>query len=241
MVGLAILLGTRGACLAGPEEAAAASVVASACDDNADPYSVIAKRNVFGLNPPPPPPEPAKGPQPDVPGVYLSGFMRKGDQLKVLLVLKVRNPDTRAAPLNAYLTLAEGDKKVVMSMNDQVLVQLVRVYAGQEKVDVIIAGTPMTLSLKDNSFGSPTPRPETSPSSAMTAALRKRHRFSPPPALPPVTAEAAATPVEPEKHGGGDSLVAGVPPSSEGAALPDREATDTSNAIIVGGTGAAPP
>jgi hypothetical protein len=138
----AILPGIQWVCLAATEEASPASAVAAPFNDDSNPYSVITGRNVFHLNPLPPPAVPDKGPPPVLPKVYLSGFMWTGDKLEVLLVVKTQNPDPRAAEVSSYLTLGEGAKEGV--------VELVKVYAGQEKVDIINSGTPMTISMKDN-------------------------------------------------------------------------------------------
>jgi hypothetical protein len=125
IIGGAILLGTDGVCLAGTDDAQSDSPVAVVSNNYSNPYAVISSRNVFHLNPLPPPPNPEKGPPPVLPEVNLNGFMRTGDNLKVLLAVKVRNPDPGGAPLNSYITLSEGDKEAVMSMDRQVLVELV--------------------------------------------------------------------------------------------------------------------
>jgi hypothetical protein len=134
LAGLAILAGAN---------------VASAFDDASNPYSVIVDRNVFHLNPAPPPAAPDKGPPPDLPKVYLSGFMRTGDKLKVLLAVKTKDPKSKPPETSSYLTLEEGSKEGV--------VELVRAYADEGKVDIINSGTPMTLSLKENGVVGETP------------------------------------------------------------------------------------
>ncbi len=152
MVGGSVLLAAQGACLAGTEDASPAPAVASASAANANPYSVIIARNVFRLNPPPPPPEPAKPPSPHLPVVILSGFMRIGNQWKVLLAVNTENPDPHGQRLTSYLALAEGDKGTVGLGTKQAVVELVKLYVGQEKVDIINSGASITLSMKDNGF-----------------------------------------------------------------------------------------
>ena len=85
----------------------------------------------------------------------LSGFAQTGNEWKVFLAVKTKNPDPKAAPSNSYLTLAEGDKREVASGENRFVVQMVRVYPDQEKVDIINSGTPVTLSMKDNGFVTP--------------------------------------------------------------------------------------
>jgi hypothetical protein len=241
LAGLIILLGAERVCFAGTEDPSPGAHVATVPDDGSNPYSVISDRNVFHLNPPPPPPTPEQGPKPDAPEVFLSGFMRKGDQLKVLLVVKVKNPDKKTPPSNAYLTLAEGDKKSVSSTNDQVLVELVKAYAEMEKVDVVVAGTPMTLSLKDNGVANAAPRKATQEAFTMTDSLRKRHPFTSPAALALAGAKAAAPPAEAEAPQAGVPPVAVVPQPGEPPAAPEPEAANPSRAIIAGAHKEQPP
>jgi len=126
-------------------------------EGSANPYGVIAQRNVFHLNPPPAPAAPEKEPPAALPDVFLSGFVQSGGEWQVFMVIKVKNPDPIGPPLNSYLNLAEGDKKEVMSDQKQLVIKLVKVYADLEKVDILNCGTPMTLALKDNSFGNSKP------------------------------------------------------------------------------------
>jgi hypothetical protein len=207
-VGLAVLLGVVRVCLAGPQDGPPGNIVDSASDETANPYSVILKRNVFGLNQPPRPPEPAKDPPPDLPEMHLTGFMRTGDQWKVLLAIKVKSPDPKAAPFSTYLKLAEGEKKVVMSMNEKLSMQVVRIYADQEKVDVINSGTPMTLTIKDDGIGSQSP-------SATSPALLRAHSIKPP--VRNISRVYFRTGTEPSEGGGVRSA------GAAGAAAPDGE------------------
>jgi hypothetical protein len=119
----------------------------------ANPYGVIAQRNVFHLNPAPAPTAPEVAAPTALPDVWLSGFVQSGSEWTVFMVVKVKNLDPVGAPLNSYLNLAEGGIKEVMSDQTRLEIKLVKVYADLEKVDIVNCGTPMTLSLKDNSFG----------------------------------------------------------------------------------------
>jgi hypothetical protein len=182
LLGGAILLGAQGTCFAGTEDAPPAA----ASGAEANPYSIITERNPFRLNPPPPPAEPAKLPSPDLPVVTLSGFVRTGNQWKVMLAVKVRNPDPKAAPLNSYMALAEGDKKGVTSGENQFVVELVKVHADQEKAEIINSGTPVTLSMEVNGFASPAAAPDPSRPRTMTPEMRKALEVAHPrPTMPP--------------------------------------------------------
>jgi hypothetical protein len=234
MVGLAILLGTPWSCLGATEDPSVAAVEASAADGDANPYSVIAQRNVFGLNPPPPAPEPDKGPPLVLPVVHLSGFMRKGEQWKALLAVEVENPDPHGHPLSCYLTLAEGDKKSVGSGAKQAAVELVKAYAEQEKVDIINSGTAMTLSAKDKGKESPAP-----------AAVERRgsvviRRPRAPAAIPAALPATEGTPAARDPGGAGNTLV-GAPPGLGSGAPVDRAASKHANIIIAGGAGGTAP
>ena len=216
----------------------------SAANDPENPYAVIAERNVFRLNPPPPPPEPDKGPPPVLPDVYVTGFVRTGDLWKVYLVTKVENPDPHGAPLNVYLNLREGEKQKVGSGSKQAELELVKLYADKEKIDIINSGTPMTLTMKDNGFGSGA---AAGTGAATTRKGQGLNRRSPPtiPGVPtpgkplsnihspaegenPAPNPVAAPPVMP--YGGVPLPPPAVPPPAS------AEPTNGSGTIIVGGT-----
>ncbi len=195
LVGLAILLGGSRDGQADTEGRVAATVEASVVSDEANPYSVIAARNVFGLKPPPIALEPPQGPAPELPEVRLTGFMRKGEQWKVLLAVKTQSPVARARALTLYLTLVEGDK--------QGCVELVKAYPEQEKVDIINSGTPVTLTMKEeaseNHIAVPAPHeiPEALRGKARVLNRRMRPRGSrsglvPVMNAPPTDSDAAA-------------------------------------------------
>lgn len=130
------------ACIASGAMALATSVQALtsappanvSADDNSNPYAVIMDRNVFRLNPIPPPPPPVEQKPKDLPKVYLSGIVKVGDDLRVLFSTpaKDKTPAT-------YFKLAVGEKDGEL--------ELVKVHPDEQKVDVIVGGTPMTLSM----------------------------------------------------------------------------------------------
>jgi hypothetical protein len=230
MVSLVVLLGTRWTCIAGTEDPPTTPVIASAINDGANPYWVITQRNVFKLNPPPPPPEPDKGPPPVIPDVYLSGFMRTGDPWKVLLAVKVENPDPHGHPITCYLTLGEGDKKTVGSGSKQGVVELVKAYADQGKADIINSGTPMTLSLKDSSPGGPA----AALSGRKTNVVLRKHAAPVPiPDDPPTMAIAPTNGENPAV--GGIAPVAVAPPVYTFPSI-DHDPTNNANTIVTGGT-----
>ncbi len=252
LAGGAVLFAAWGLCLAGTENAPAAASIAVATVSvaNANPFSVIAERNPFRLNPPPPPPEPPKPPSPALPVVILSGFMRTGNQWKVLLSVKTENPDPHGQKITSYLALAEGEKGTVGLGTRQAVVELVKLYASQEKADIISAGAPITLSMKDNGFESPPPSLAASqaPSSpgAGGPAARRSMRAAPLPVSQTAANNAESAPVEAGKAGGGISVVVGSTPSTGGvpsnsvAPSSGRSASGDANAIMVGGAGGIP-
>jgi hypothetical protein len=75
--------------------------------------------------------------------INLGGFVQTADQWKVLLAVTTKSGNT-ATP--EYLTMAEGDKEGV--------VELLKIYPLEDKVDINNSGTPMTLTMKDNGFAS---------------------------------------------------------------------------------------
>ncbi len=108
-------------------------------DEGSNPYAVISERNVFHLNPIPPPPEPEK-PKLDLPKIKLSGFFKVGSQTRALFSSEPKKKDE--GPV--YYNLAEGEKEGIL--------EVVKIDAENGKVDVINTGTPVTLTLKDDSL-----------------------------------------------------------------------------------------
>ena len=120
-------------------------------DDASNPYSVIVARNIFHLNPPPPPPE-ADKPKVELPVVKITGFVKIGNQSKVLFLSQPK--DKKEGPF--YYSLAEGEK------SGDGKFELVKIHPALEGVDVINAGVPVTLTVKDDGLGS-SPAPAASP------------------------------------------------------------------------------
>ena len=129
---------------AAPESSAAASKDKDAGDDNANPYAVITERNIFHLTTPPPPPEPEK-PKVDLPVVKITGFVNIGNVSKVLFVSQAK--DKKEEP--TYYSLAEGEK----AGDGTHQFELVKIHPLEDAVDVINDGSPVTLTVKDDSLG----------------------------------------------------------------------------------------
>jgi hypothetical protein len=211
------------------ESAPPAVPMTAALQDNSNPYLVISGRNVFHLNPPPPPPQPDQGTA-VLPVVLLSGFMRTGGEAKALLAVKTQNPDPHAPELTSFVALAEGSQQRVGAGDKRAVVELVKIYLEQEKVDIINSGTPITLSLKEDGFNS---AKAAAAGRKGTAAIHATPVVVPKPDDAPA-ADAAETEV---LIAGKDKPIVGPLFRAQTASV-DREATNTSNAIIVGGAGA---
>jgi len=121
-------------------------------DDALNPYSVIVERNIFHLNPPPPPASDADKPKVELPVVKITGFVNIGNKSKVLFLSEPK--DKKEGPF--YYSLAEGEKSADGKF------ELVKIHPSQDEVDVINAGVPVTLTVKDDSLGS-SPAPAASP------------------------------------------------------------------------------
>jgi hypothetical protein len=107
--------------------------------DSSNPYAVIVDRNVFHLNPLPKPKSDADQKPVDIPKVSLNGIIHIGDDVEVLFSIPAKDNKNPAT----YYKLAPGEK-------DDVL-ELLRIRPGEQEVDVLVDGTPVTLSiLKDS-------------------------------------------------------------------------------------------
>ena len=153
--------------------------------DNSNPYAVIIDRNIFRLNPPPPPPSAADKKPVELPKVYLNGIIKIGDDVRVLFSI----PPKDAKGQTSYFKLAPGER-------DDVL-ELVGIHPNQQEVDVLVNGTPMTLSMLSNSLaaaGAKAAGGATAPEPAGSLQGRRAAREA---------AAAAATP------GGSSAIIAG--------------------------------
>jgi hypothetical protein len=208
----AVLLGTHDTRLASADEMPLSG------NGSANPYSVIVERNVFRLNSPPPIAKPDKTPSNSAEvNVTLSGFMQTGDQWQVLLAVKSLSPDPKAPPLQTFLTLIEGGKESVRQQDQQTWLEVVKIYAEQERVDILNSGVPMTLSMKTNGFAN---APHTDAHHlVMTPEMRKAMEIGPARVQPgqqqPAKAEvpAATQPVVPAAATGGVS--SNLPPPAD--------------------------
>jgi hypothetical protein len=143
--------------------------------------------------------------------------MKMGDNLKVLLSVKVKSKDPKVPESISYLTLAEGEKGDAGQTGKEVVEELVKVYADEEKVDIINSGTPLTLSMKDNGYAAP---PATPAKPGATPSII--NRTIPTPAAPPVTGLPAgagnmAFPSPGEGGAVGGGTLVGGGPSSRGS------------------------
>ncbi|MDB6057158.1 MAG: hypothetical protein JWO95_1002 [Verrucomicrobiales bacterium] len=116
--------------------------------DDSNPYSAIIRANVFHLTDAPKPVEKPDQILQTLPKVNISGFLRHSDQpVRALFATVPKDPKE----LPRYFNLAEGEKEDIL--------QVTKIYPNQDAVDVIIAGTPVTLTTKSNSFVQPLPPP----------------------------------------------------------------------------------
>ncbi|MGD1083599.1 MAG: hypothetical protein ABSA47_02475, partial [Verrucomicrobiota bacterium] len=251
LVGGAIFLGAQGACLAAaadvsPPAARAARAAqadaeapeapaAASDEENSNPYFVIIDRNVFRLNPPPIAEPKDPKPPPDLPEVKLAGFEETGDHLDVLLQVKVKSRDPKVPESVSYLTLAEGERANAGESGREVVEEMVKVYADQEKIDIINAGTPMTLSMKDNGFGATAPAAAPGGRGGTPAIL---NRTIPPPGAPP---PAGPSPMGAAPMGGnnsaGSTMVAGGVGTLSRPTFGGGLSTSGGSSTIVGGGG----
>lgn len=142
--------------------------------DDSNPYSAITKANVFHLTEPPKPAEKPDQALINLPKVNISGFVRHAEEPVHALFATVPK-DPKESP--KYFNLAEGEKEDIL--------QVVKIYPNQDAVDVIIAGTPVTLTTKSNSFVQPLPPPPKGGVPAAPAVVAYN-----PPAQQPVPAQA---------------------------------------------------
>jgi hypothetical protein len=114
-------------------------LAAAVPDDGSNPYDVITERNVFHLNPIPPPPPPPT-PKVELPEIKLSGFLRIGKTTHALFSCSPK--DKKEEPI--YYDLADGQKEGIL--------EVVRIHEEEGEVEIINSGTPLTLSLKNDTL-----------------------------------------------------------------------------------------
>ena len=166
---------------------------------DANPYTVITVRNVFHLTDPPPPPPPSDANKlADLPKVMLTGFVGKGNSMKVLLAIP---PPKDSKETIYYTSLLPGQKD-----HD---VELVAIHLDKEAVDIMNSGTSQTLTVKSNSYlssaSAPAPGKGGPPGMPAGIGLRRQPPGFPQPGMPPPGAPSAAT----TPSGGGSAVIAG--------------------------------
>jgi hypothetical protein len=120
-----------------------------AVDADPNPYSVIIEKNAFRLTPLPPPAPPTAETL-GLPTVFFSGTETIGGQVRALLAVmpadsKKNDPGApERKETTSYLVLSEGQSEGSL--------QLVKIHPDQEAIDIIISGTSMTLTMKNNGF-----------------------------------------------------------------------------------------
>ena len=184
---------------------AVVSVAAEATIDDSNPYAVISDKNIFHLNPPPPLTPVVAPKPPDLQKVMLSGFQKIGDRMKVYMAVVAKDPkDT------AYLALQTGEKE-----RD---VEVVKIRADKQEVDIINTGTPMTLTIASNGFaltggggagGKPERGPMPGPSLPGGRARMPLMPGAPPPGVAPAAAAANEANSSAIIMGGGGSSAGG--------------------------------
>lgn len=131
-----------------PDENSADANAAPEQDDS-NPYSAIVRANVFHLTEPPKPQVKEDPAILNLPKVNITGFRkREGEPLRALFATVPKDPKEAAK----YFNLAEGEKEDIL--------ELKKIDPDQESVEVIIAGTPTTLTVKSNSFVQPIVAPK---------------------------------------------------------------------------------
>ena len=107
--------------------------------DSTNPYDVIIDRNIFRLSSPPG--NVVELPQPDLPTIKISGFSESGGMITAFFATVPKDPKETVT----YFALSEKTR-------EEGILELVKIYPNQEKVDVLINGVPTTLSVKTYSF-----------------------------------------------------------------------------------------
>lgn len=182
------------------EQPAENSDQATAFSEDSNPYSAIIRANVFHLADPPKPVEKPDQALINLPKINITGFTRRSGQPVYALFASVPK-DPKELP--KYFRLSEGEK-------DDIL-ELTRIHPEQDAVDVIIAGNPVTLTTKSNSFIQPLPPPPKG-GVPVGAVARATVAYNPQPAQP-------AVPTDNAYSGGVIVAGGGSSPSSGGSTV----------------------
>ncbi len=102
-----------------------------------DRYDTIVDRNIFRLTSPPPPPAPATNNDALDKNIELSGISNFGGQKKAWFIIK-----TKGAKDTLYINLGENER--------QEFLEVLNISEEEGEVKVLNAGSPMTLSFKNN-------------------------------------------------------------------------------------------
>jgi hypothetical protein len=167
--------------------------------DDGNPYSAIVRANVFHLTDPPKPVEKPDQILANLPKVNISGFIRHADQpVRALFATVPKDPKEPAK----YFNLAEGEKQDIL--------EVLKIADNQESVQVVIAGTPVTLTTKSNSFIQPiVPIKPGVPGAAAVPAVAAARPYTQAPGAPPAA--------QADNSGGGVIVAGGIVPSHTGA------------------------
>lgn len=162
---------------------------AAPADTDQNPYSAIVRANVFQLKEPPPPPKRDDPAILNLPKVNMTGFRKRdGQAMRALFATVPKDP--KESP--SYFNLAEGEKDGILEVR--------HIDPNQQFVDVIIAGTPTTLTISNNSFVQQPPK--AGPGNPSIVGARP-----PQPVAPPVAAPAYNNAVYNNHPGGGGSVI----------------------------------
>ncbi|HWD17994.1 MAG TPA: hypothetical protein VHB20_01845 [Verrucomicrobiae bacterium] len=205
----------------------ATAPVWAAEEPDANPYAVISERNVFHLNPPPPPAPPPEAPKADLPVIKITGIVKIANRIRALFVSQPKNG--KETP--TYFNLGEGERDGIL--------QVVKIYPDDQKVDVINSGTPATLTVKEDSLAkNEGPAPAAAPGAPGTPGgpgAPGGPRAPGFPNMPPLPGGVRRTPVP--------SFPGMSPPAPEapaGGGTPFAFPTRTPRRIPLGPNGAAP-
>ncbi len=158
------------------DNAATDAAATPAPDEN--PYSAIIRGNVFHLTEPPKPVEKQNEALLALPKVNISGFKhREGEPVRALFATVPKDPVKDPA---RYFNLAEGEKDGILEVK--------HIDPNEEYVEVIVDNTPMTLTVKSNSFVMPLPvqKPGINPATANPGLVARPPQPMPAPVVAPV-------------------------------------------------------
>jgi hypothetical protein len=226
MIAGAVLFGSEAISLGNADDSTPSTAGLSANTNN--PYSVIVERNVFRLNPPPPPPPISNAPPPDLPVISFGGITETANEVKAHLSVKVKTGNSTMSERISYLTMGEGDKEGV--------VEVIKIFPVEERVDINNSGTRMTLTMKENGYKND-PAPAPGGRGAGPGGPGVRQIGTPgtvQPGVPGLPGAAALTPSQAQIAGGGNNssaLILGSSRNGSGANTPTPNTGGTVNTV----------